>query len=179
MKITHLLLSACCLAAAFSGCKSIKVEKFPDQIATNPKTGEVIVDADGNPFLFGGWSVDYFQHWNWQRFDSLHAKAGEAELDLNGYEGGAAASNLVALVSTSLDGVATITEKVVKAIVTKGASIAGEVGTSVIQQAAERFIAKGGDAATATVTCEDGDCTISDAAGVSETCEGCCKPTSN
>lgn len=159
-------------AVMASGCKSIAVDRRGHHVAMDGD-GQVIRNAAGEPVILDlGWSVDYFQHWNWQRFEELHAKAGEAEFDLNGYEGGAAASNLVALVAVSLDGVATVAEKVVKAIVSQGASIAGSVGSAAIQAAAERFVAAGGDAAAAKIECRDGSCTITDGT-VSEVCQDC------
>ena len=163
MKISLMLLSACCLAAAITGCKSIEVDRRGHQVALDGD-GQVIKDKDGNPVVIDmGWEVDYFQHWNWQRFDQMHAKAGEAELDINGYEGGAAASNLTALVSTSLSGVATITEKVVAAIITYGGSVAAEGGSAAIAALANKFIANGGQADAAKVeVCKDGSCTITD-----------------
>lgn len=171
-KIMFAALVGC---VAFAGCKSIEVDRRGHQVALDG-SGQVIKDKDGNPVIIDlGWNVDYFQHWNWQKFDSMHAKAGEAELDINGYSSGAD-SNIVALVSTSLSGVATITEKVAAAIVTYGGSVAADFGQQLIQQAAERFIAKGGDAATATVKCEGDDCTICDANGVCETCTDCIVP---
>lgn len=178
MKLTHLLLSACCLAAVSTGCKSIKVEKYPDQVATNPKTGEILLDADGKPVTLGGWHVKYFQHWNWQKFDSMHAKAGpDVELKINGYTSGAD-SNIVALVSTSLDGAARITEKIVAAIISGGGSVAAEGGSAAIVALANKFIAAGGDETKASVTCKDGSCTVTDGC-VTCTESGCidCKST--
>ena len=106
-KLMIIMLAAC--AAAVTGCKSIEVERHPSNLATVQNadgTVSVVKDAQGNPVILdGGWAVDYFQHWNWQRFDSLSAKAGkDVSLDINNYEGGADATNLTALVHTSLDG---------------------------------------------------------------------------
>lgn len=173
----YLFLALCaCVAFGIVGCKSIEVERRGHTVVFD-QNGQVVKDKDGNPVILDkGWNVDYFQHWNWQKFDSMHAKAGEAELDINGYASGAD-SNIVALVSTSLSGVATITDKVAAAIITYGGSVAADFGTQLIQQAAERFISKGGDAATAKVTCEGTDCKICDANGVCEVCEDCIKPS--
>lgn len=176
MKLMQTMMMVAIGAAAMvGGCKSIEVEKYPDKVAVDAD-GKVVTDADGNPVKLGGWSVDYFQHWNWQRFDELHAKAGEATLDINGYASGAD-SNLVKLVSVSLDGVARITEKVVSAIVTGGGSVAANGGSAAIAALANKFIASGGDAEKATVTCKDGACTVTDGT-VSCTEAGCvdCAP---
>ena len=173
MIVNSILIAAgLCAAANITGCKSIEVDRRGHQVAMDGQ-GQVIKDKDGNPVILDlGWNVDYFQHWNWQKFDSMHAKAGEAELDINGYEGGAAASNLTALVSTSLSGVATITEKVCAAIITYGGSVAAEGGSAAITALANKFIAAGGDESKATVTCKDGSCTVTDGC-VSCTEDGC------
>ena len=103
------IVAAIAAVAGITGCKSIEVERHAQTLATIQKpdgTTEVVRDADNKPVLLdGGWEVDYFQHWNWQKFDSLHAMAGkDVSLDINNYEGGASASNLTALVSASFDG---------------------------------------------------------------------------
>ena len=173
-----LVFGAIAVASVVTGCKSIEVDRRGHQVAVDG-SGQVIKDKDGNPVILDlGWNVDYFQHWNWQRFDSMHAKAGEAELDINGYEGGASASNLVQLVSVSLDGAARITEKVVAAIVSGGGSVAAEGGSAAIVALANKFIAAGGDESKATVTCKDGSCTVTDGC-VTCTEDGCidCKPS--
>lgn len=170
-----------CVGLAMTGCKSIEVDRRGHQVVFDEQ-GQVVKDKDGNPVILDkGWSVDYFQHWNWQKFDSLHAKAGEAELDLNGYEGGASASNLTALVSTSMDGVARITEKVVAAIVSGGGSVAAESGSAAIVALANKFVADGGKVDAAKVeVCKDGSCTVTDG---NTTCTepGCadCTPAPN
>lgn len=165
------VFGALAVAAVITGCKSIEVDRRARQVAMDGN-GQVIKDAAGNPIVLDmGWEVDYFQHWNWQKFDSLHAKAGEAELDLNGYEGGAAASNLTALVSTSLDGAARITEKIVAACVSGGMSVAADSGSAAIVALANKFIGNGGneaaaqvsvDAKTGTATVTDGCVTCSE-----------------
>lgn len=167
--ITVLVLAS----ATFTGCKSITVTRNPDNVATNPKTGEILLDADGHVVLIGGWSVTYFQHWNWQRFDSLKARAGnEAEIEINGYASGAD-SNLVNLVSTSLDGVATVAEKVLEAMATQGVSLVGDAASMALKACEERWIANGGDPSKLQVTCKDGSCTLTDGT-VTETCTDCC-----
>lgn len=158
------------------GCKSIEVTRRGPSLATLTDTNgvaRVAIDPQGKPILLdGGWSVDYFQHWNWQKFDALHATAGEGvELSLNGYESGAD-SNLVALVKTSFDGAALLAAKVGAAIATSGGSVAADGAKSAISAAVQKFIKRGGSAANATVTCKDGNCTISDGS-VTETCEKC------
>ncbi len=156
-----IMVAALVAAFGITGCKSIEVCRRGHQVALDG-AGQVVKDKEGNPVLLDmGWSVDYFQHWNWQKFDSMRAKAGQAELDINGYSSGAD-SNLVALVSTSFDGAARITEKVISAIITCGGSVAAEGGSAAIVALANKFIAAGGDESKATVTCKDGSCTVTD-----------------
>jgi hypothetical protein len=166
------LLITTSIALALAGCKSIEVERHAQTLATWCDTNgvhHVFCDATGKPIILdGGWEVDYFQHWNWQRFDALTASAGPGvTLMLNGYESGAD-SNLVALVKTSFDGAALLAAKVGAAIATSGGSAGVEGVAAMVRQ----FVSRGGDTAKATVSCENGACTISDGA-VTETCTDC------
>ena len=76
-----MIAAACAVAVSITGCKSIEVERHRQSLATVQNadgTVSVVRDAANNPVVLdGGWEVDYFQHWNWQRFDSLSAKAGK------------------------------------------------------------------------------------------------------
>lgn len=176
MKKLMILAALAATLAAMTGCKSIEVERRPVTLATITQTNGVItaaLDAKGNPIILdGGWAVDYFQHWNWQKFDALSATAGPGvTLNLNGYESGAD-SNLVSLVKVSFDGAALLAAKVGAAIATSGGSVAADAAQSAIGAAVRKFMQRGGDAKNATVTCKDGSCTISDGA-VTEVCENC------
>ena len=146
------------LVAAFAGCKSIEVERHASSLATIQNadgTMSVVKDAQGNPVILdGGWEVDYFQHWNWQKFDSLSATAGTGVvLNINNYEGGADPTNLIALVAASFDGgtklVTAIGEAYVK--IAGGGAQASTVISSA-QKVYEYFTGKGGDASKATVS---------------------------
>ena len=178
-KIMIIALAAC--AAAMTGCKSIEVERHAATLATVKNadgTVSVVKDAAGNPVVLdGGWEVDYFQHWNWQKFDSLHATAGAGVvLDLNGYEGGADATNLTALVKGSLDGltklVATAADAYVKVA---GGGAQADVALSTAGKIIKYFSDKGGDVSKATVTADTAEnvvkvtdgttCVTCDAAG--------------
>ena len=109
MNIKTIAMAAFAISIAMTtGCKSIEVKRHAQTLATIETADgkyEVVRDKDNNPLtLDGGWEVDYFQHWNWQKFDGLHATAGTGvALDINNYASGAD-SNLTALVHTSLDG---------------------------------------------------------------------------
>lgn len=178
MKKLIIVCAAMAAIALADGCKSITVDNRGQRPLLNVD-GSVVLDQNGRPFFYSlGWETKYFQHWNWQRFDAFGASIrtnGTIDVTINGYSSGAD-SNLVSLVSTSLEGVAKITEKVAAAIVTYGGTVAADFGTQIIQQAAERFVSKGGDVATATVTCDGTDCKICDANGVCETCTDCIRP---
>ncbi len=184
------LLILAALAALFvtTGCKSIEVERRPSKLATITDTNgtvTVVKDKVGNPIVLdGGWSVDYFQHWNWQKFDSFSAAAGAGvTLQINNYQSGAD-SNLVALVHTSLDGltklVATAADAYCKVA---GGGAQADTAVKVAGKIAKYFTDKGGDVSKAkvttdatakTVTVTDGTTAIQcDAAG---NCTDCAPP---
>ena len=149
-------------AFVVTGCKSIEVEKR-GQVLAYDESGAVVRTAAGDPLVLDqGWNVDYFQHWNTQRFDSLSARAGEASLDINNYAS-QADSNLVALVDTSITGATTLTTKVIAAIATSGGSVVGEAAVNLAGALTDRFKSSGGDETKATVsTSSNGVVTISD-----------------
>lgn len=183
-----LMVVVCCgMIAVVTGCKSIEVERHAQTLATVENadgTVSVVRDAANNPVVLdGGWEVDYFQHWNWQKFDSLHATAGTGvALEINNYEGGADATNLTALVHTSLDGltqlVATTADAYVKVA---GGGAQADTALNVAAKIIKYFSDKGGDVSKATVTTDtaanvvkvsDGETCIScDAAGNCSNCE--------
>lgn len=157
-KLMIAMLSA--VSIMLVGCKSIEVERHASTLATVQNadgTVSVVKDAQGNPVVLdGGWEVDYFQHWNWQQFDSLSAKAGAGvSLDINNYAGGADPTNLTALVSASFDG----GTKLATAIGEAYGKIAGggAQASTVLSSASkiyEYFTSKGGDPEKATVSAD-------------------------
>lgn len=165
MRKLILLAALAAMFAGMTGCKSIEVERHAQSVPTYTDANGVVravCDAKGNPVILdGGWSLDYFQHWNWQEFASLLAKAGEAELAINDYRGGADATNLTALVSASFDGgtklVTAIGEAYVK--IAGGGAQASTVISSA-QKVYEYFIGKGGDASKATVSTDTASNTL-------------------
>ena len=173
-KLMLIALAAC--AAAITGCKSIEVDRKAQSLATVQNadgTAQVVKDAAGNPIILdGGWSVDYFQHWNWQEFDALSAKAGQAELSINNYKGGADATNLTQLVHTSLDGLTKLAVAVGEAyekIAGGGAQASTVLKTS--KNVLEYFTSKGGDATKANVTVDEAAKTLKVTDGT--TCISC------
>ena len=163
-----------------SGCKSVEVERNAQSLATIESadgTRTVVKDAAGNPVILdGGWTVDYFQHWNWQKFDSLQAKAGNGvSLDINNYEGGAHATNLTQLVQTSLESLTKLTVAVGEAYTKISGGAQADTALDVAAKVANYFRNSGGDASKAnvvtnadgkTLTVSDGTTSVScDAAG--------------
>lgn len=146
-----LVMLSIAVAAIVTGCKSIEVEKRGQALAYDD-SGAVVRTAGGEPVILDqGWTVDYFQHWNTQKFDSLSARAGEASLDINNYAS-QADSNLVALVDTSIGGVTTLSTKLASAIATSGGSVVGEAAISLASDIVTKFKESGGDETKAVVT---------------------------
>ena len=148
------------LVAALAGCKSIEVERHAQQVATYTDTNGVVkavCDNAGKPVILdGGWCVDYFQHWNWQKFDELSATAGTGvSLTINKYESGAD-SNLVALVSTSLDGLTKLAVAVGEAYVKiAGGGAQADTALKTTSKIINYFRGKGGNVDKATVTTDE------------------------
>ena len=172
------------LLAVCTGCKSIEVERNSQSLATIESadgTRTVVKDAAGNPVILdGGWSVDYFQHWNWQKFDSLKATAGAGvSLDINNYEGGADATNLTQLVQTSLDSMTKLATAVGEAYTKIAGGAQVDTVLDVAAKVANYFKNSGGDAEKATVTTDTatGTLTVTDGStSVSCDAAGNCKP---
>ena len=148
------------LVAALAGCKSIEVERHAQQVATYTDTNGVVkavCDNAGKPVILdGGWCVDYLQHWNWQKFDELSATAGTGvSLTINKYESGAD-SNLVALVSTSLDGLTKLAVAVGEAYVKiAGGGAQADTVLKTTSKIINYFRDKGGNVEKATVTTDE------------------------
>lgn len=158
----------------FGGCKRIEVEKNPSTIAVDSK-GDVVRTAAGEPVVLdGGWSVDYFQHWNTQKFDTLEAKAGEATISINNYSS-QADSNLVSLVDKSITGIGELATKVAAAYATiAGGGAQADTVASLAAKAVNLFTSNGGDTSKATVSCADGACTFTDGSTTVQCKDGEC-----
>ena len=186
-----LIVAAFAAVAGLAGCKSIEVERHGQTLATYTDTNGVVhavCDMAGKPVILdGGWEVEYFQHWNWQKFDGLSAKAGkDVSLDINNYEGGASASNLTALVASSFEGGAKLATAIGDAYVKiAGGGAQAATAMDVASKVYSSFTDGGGDAskaqvkadtATNTVTVSDGNvCTTCTADGTCTT--GACSDT--
>lgn len=168
MKITTFAL-----AALVAGCASTTAE-WGGETVVKGADGAPLVDKDGkvqtvaSPVQLSAW-----RHW----FDTeiqtadLEVKGSDIKFTLNGYNGHVD-TNLVTLVDTSLKGVALLAEKIGAAIATSGGSVAGDAASSAISSMIAKYLANGGSAENATVTCKDGSCTITDGT-VTESCTNC------
>lgn len=168
-------LSLALLSLALAGCKSIEVDRKGQSLATVKHadgTVEVVKDMAGRPLVLdGGWKVDYFQHWNWQKFDNLEAEAGAAKLKINNYQSGSD-TNLTALVDASMAGatrlVVSIGETYAKVA---GGGAQADTVLDVAARVYSYFTSKGGDPAKATVSEADGKVRVTDGA-TTVACDG-------
>ena len=163
--VIALLALAGCNMLFFAGCKSIEVERHADKVATYTDTNGVVrtvCDAKGKPVILdGGWSIDYFQHGNWQKFDELTAQAGPGvSVTINKYESGMD-SNVVALVHTSLDGLTKLTVAVGEAYCKiAGGGAQADTALKTTSKIINYFREKGGNVDKATVTTDDATKTV-------------------
>lgn len=171
------LMITLALAAALCGCRSVEVVYHGTNVATVENadgTKTVLTDPEGKPVIIDlGWEAEYFMHWTANKFDAMDIQAGkDVSLSINKFEGGADPAKLVELVDVSLKGAAELAAKIGAAIVTSGGSVAGEAGSKALKDSIASYLAKGGNAAKATVSCKDGSCIITDGT-VTETCADC------
>ena len=169
------LMTIAALAATATACRVVEVENHGEGILVDTNGAPVLVK--GNIVRYSkGWTVYHNQHWMATEADSLEAsvKAGEIYFSLNKLNT-SPSEELAKLVDVSLKGAAELAAKIGAAIATSGGSVAGDAAKAYIKKSIGNFIAKGGDASKATVTCENGACTISDGS-VTETCTDCVLP---
>ena len=163
------------LPAFFQGCVAIEVEDYGD---------DVVRDAAGNPVCDTNGVVQTVhkgQRWHYNKnmveqtaeeIDFTRKPGDDIRFNVKNYRD-VVSAELNKVVETSFKGAAELAAKIGAAIATSGGSVAGDAATSAIKTAISNYLAKGGDAAKATVECKDGSCTITDGA-VSEVCEDCC-----
>ncbi len=177
MKKLMMLMLAACAAAMMTGCVAIEVEDYGD---------EVVKDASGNPVCASNGVVQTVhkgQRWHLnknmvdQAYESVEFERqlqNVIKLRVANYKD-AVSPELNKLVDTSFKGAAELAAKVGAAIASSGGSVAGEAAYSALEQKIKSYLAKGGSAEKATVTCNGKDCTISDGT-VEEVCEDCALP---
>ena len=174
MKRLLIFCAAVAVAFAMEGCFSITVEDRGYEVVRG-LDGAPLIDSTGKVQLAHRgqvWQVR--KHWvetACEKFDFSRAPGDTITLSMSNYKD-VVSAELEKLVGTAFKGAADLAAKVGAAITTCGGSVAGEAGYTALKSCIQRFVAKGGDANTATVTCSGGNCTISDGA-VSEVCTGC------
>lgn len=162
------------LVLMMAGCVAIEVEDYGD---------EVVKDSSGNPVCASNGVVQTVhkgQRWHLnknmvdQAYESVEFERqlqNVIKLRVANYKD-AVSPELNKLVDTSFKGAAELAAKIGAAIASSGGSVAGEAAYSALEKKIKSYLAKGGSAEKATVTCEGGSCTISDGT-VTETCEDC------
>ena len=161
-------------ALAIVGCTSLKVTDYGH---------EVLRDADGKPLVDKDGKVQTVhkgQRWHYnknmvdQSLDDLEFTRQQGDvigLKLRNYKD-TVSPELNKVIETSFKGAAELAAKVGAAIATSGGSVAGEAAYSALRSAIAKYISKGGSADKAKITCEGGNCTITDGT-VTETCTNC------
>ena len=175
-KLMMIALAACAAAmmTVTTGCVAIEVEDYGD---------EVVKDSAGNPVCASNGVVQTVhkgQRWHYnknmveQSYDEIDFKrkpGDDIEFKIANYKDQVSAE-LNKVVETSFKGAAELAAKIGAAIATSGGSVAGDAAAAAITQSVKNYISKGGSVENATVTCKDGNCTITDGT-VTEVCEDC------
>jgi len=162
-----------CVALVFVGCTSTTAEWGGESVVYG-LDGAPLVDKDGvvqkvkNPVKLSSW-----RHWIKTLFTAakLTVKKEEIELAMDGYKA-EPSEELNKVIETSFKGASELAAKVGAAIATSGGSVAGEAGFALLKSAITKYITRGGDASKAKITCEGGNCTITDGT-ITETCADC------
>ena len=173
MKKLMMIVCAAC-AAVITGCVAIEVEDYGYEVVTD-KAGTPLRDANG-----AVQTVHKGQRWHMnknmieQQYDDVEFERqlnNVIKFRISNYKD-AVSPELNKVIETSFKGAAELAAKVGAAIATSGGSVAGEAAAAAITKSVKNYIAKGGSVENATVTCEGGNCTISDG-NVTETCTNC------
>ena len=156
------------------GCTALKVTDYGHEVVRD-SDGKPLVDKDGKVQ-----TVHKGQRWHYnknmvdQSLDDLEFTRKQGDvigLKLRNYKD-AVSPELNKVIETSFKGAAELAAKVGAAIATSGGSVAGEAAYSALRSAIAKYISKGGSAEKAKITCEGGNCTITDGT-VTETCTDC------
>ena len=175
MKKLLIPLFVAALALA-SGCRVVSVENKGEDYLKNADGTPLIID--GKPVTVKkGWSFYHNQHWMTTSADAINGSInpnGEIRFGIDKINT-EPSEELKEVIERAFSGAALLAEKVGAAIATYGASVAGDAAASALNQSIRNFVAKGGDASKATVTCADGNCTITDG-DIIEECANCLVP---
>ena len=161
MRMKRLVALSVLLAAVLGGgCQThITATKNPEVIL--PKYSADGTKVTGYMVASGGWTASARSPlWATESLrgldigvetnGSVHLILGEYQRDLS--------TNAVEMTKILTDGAVNLASKVCAAIVSSGASPAADGVSALVQ----KFIASGGDATKATVTCADGKCSVTD-----------------
>ena len=163
-KITIIAIAA---IAACAGCNTTRIGADP--VALGTRTTTVYIDGDTNrvasvtvstDHAFAWWANSYRNLMDTQIAD-MAFQYGEASASVKGYGN----TVNVEAVKACADAVSDVTAKVCAAIVSHG----GTTVSSAVSSLVARFVKAGGDASKAQVTCDGGNCTITDG---TITCDG-------
>lgn len=168
-----MILAVLAAAAVVSGCSSIEVEYRGKGLATWTDTNgtvRAVCDDIGRPVFFDkGWVVDYWKHGTFTKFDQMHAEAGVAKLDLNGYSSGVD-SNFVGIISAAFDGGARLATAIGDAYVKiAGGGAQASTVLSATKKIVNYFKQQGGDVSKASVVSDGNLLKVSDGS----TCVSC------
>lgn len=171
-KLMMIALAAC--VAVITGCVSMEVKDYGYDVVRDAD-GKPLVDANGTvQTVHKGQKWDYNKNMVDQTLDDLAftRKPGDTiTLNLRNYRDNVS-PELNKVVETSFKGAAELAAKIGAAIATSGGSVAGEAAYAALRNAIAKYISKGGDVEKAKITCEGGNCTITDGT-VTEVCEDC------
>ena len=161
------IIIAIAAIAACVGCNTTRIGADP--VALGTRTTTVYIDGDTNrvasvtvstDHAFAWWANSYRNLMDTQIAD-MAFQYGEASASVKGYGN----TVNVEAVKACADAVSDITAKVCAAIVSHG----GTTVSSAVSSLVARFVKAGGDASKAQVTCDGGNCTITDG---TITCDG-------
>ena len=162
------------LALAIAGCVALEVKDYGDEVVRD-EAGKPLVDSNGAvQKIHKGQRWHYNKNMVDQTIDDVEftrRQGDEIALKLKNYKD-TVSPELNKVVETSFKGAAELAAKVGAAIATSGGSVAGEAAFSALKTTISKYISKGGSAEKAKITCEGGNCTISDGT-VTETCTNC------
>ena len=178
--IPSMVLASLLASLALTGCTSTTIE-WGGRKALRDADGKILVAANGEPYYESAPNRYHTnRHWTDDTIQDAVVKAnpnGSYEASVGKRESIVNSAGLTALVEASFKGASELAAKVGAAIATCGGSVAGEAGAAAISKSISNFVARGGSADNATVTCKDGSCTITDGT-ITETCTDCidCTP---
>ena len=169
-----LLILVAVAATLATGCMTITVKDYGYEVVRDAN-GAPIVAKDGTvQMVHKGQRWSYFKHWvnsACEKFDFSRRPGDDISISASNYKDEVSAE-LNKLIETSFKGAAELAAQVGAAIATYGASTAGQAGVSALATTIKKYLAKGGKVDSAKVTCEGGNCTISDGT-ITETCTDC------